>query len=76
MEQRRGTLFSLFLFVLIEVLGFSIVLPLLPYLVQHYGLTPTQAGLLQSSNALAQLIAVPFIGSLSDQYVTEHLHLT
>eukprot|EP01127_Copromyxa_protea_P015122 TRINITY_DN4303_c0_g1_i1.p1 TRINITY_DN4303_c0_g1~~TRINITY_DN4303_c0_g1_i1.p1 ORF type:complete len:308 (+),score=46.13 TRINITY_DN4303_c0_g1_i1:25-924(+) len=71
MEERKpskATLISLFLFVVIEVLGFSIVLPLLPYLVQYYGMTPTQAGLLQSSNALAQLIAVPFIGALSDQY--------
>lgn len=65
----KKTFLSLFLFVLIEVLGFSIVLPLLPYLIQHYGLTPTQAGLLQASNALAQLVAVPFIGALSDRCV-------
>jgi len=31
-------------------------------------MTPTQIGFLQSSNALAQLFAVPIIGALSDKY--------
>jgi DHA1 family tetracycline resistance protein-like MFS transporter len=61
-------LVSLFLFVLVDILGFSIVLPLFPYLSKEYGLNPTEIGLLQTSNAIAQLIAVPFIGILSDKY--------
>jgi DHA1 family tetracycline resistance protein-like MFS transporter len=61
-------LVSLFLFVLVDILGFSIVLPLFPYLSKQYGMTPTQIGLLQTSNALAQLFAVPIIGILSDKY--------
>jgi MFS family permease len=59
---------SLFLFVLVDILGFSIILPLFPYLSKQYGMTPTQIGLLQTSNALAQLFAVPIIGILSDKY--------
>eukprot|EP01125_Pyxidicula_operculata_P014211 TRINITY_DN4730_c0_g1_i1.p1 TRINITY_DN4730_c0_g1~~TRINITY_DN4730_c0_g1_i1.p1 ORF type:complete len:449 (-),score=71.94 TRINITY_DN4730_c0_g1_i1:74-1420(-) len=58
----------LFLFVLVDVLGFSIVLPLLPYLTEQYGMSATTVGLLQASNALAQLVAVPIIGGLSDQW--------
>jgi len=73
--MKKRSLFSLFLFVFIDVLGFSIILPLMPYLSKSYQLTPLQVGLLQSSNALAQLIAVPFIGSLSDQHGKQPLLL-
>jgi len=52
----------------VDVLGFSIVLPLLPYLSTHYGMTPLLVGLLQSSNALSQLVAVPVIGTFSDKW--------
>lgn len=61
-------LFALFLFVLIDVLGFSLVLPLFPYLRQDFGMSYTTLGYLQASNAVAQLISVPIIGSLSDKY--------
>jgi DHA1 family tetracycline resistance protein-like MFS transporter len=61
-------LFTLFLFVLIDVLGFSLVLPLFPYLRKDFGMSYTTLGYLQASNAVAQLISVPIIGSLSDKY--------
>jgi len=68
MVGRPGPLFSLFLFTFVEILGFSLVLPLMPYLIKQFEMTPTQIGFLQSSNALAQLFAVPVIGVLSDGY--------
>jgi len=49
-------------------LGFSLVLPLMPSLIRQLQMTPTEIGFLQSSNAIAQLFAVPFIGALSDKY--------
>ncbi len=66
-EPTYGGLFSLFLFVFVDILGFALVLPLFPYLTSQFGLTSTQVGLLQASNALSQLFAVPVIGSLSDR---------
>jgi DHA1 family tetracycline resistance protein-like MFS transporter len=60
--------YSLFLFTLIDVWGFSIVLPLFPFLAKNFNMTPVEVGLLQSSNALAQLVATPVIGALSDKY--------
>jgi MFS family permease len=60
---------SLFLFTLIDVLGFSIVLPLFPFLATNFDMSPVEVGLLQSSNAFAQLVATPIIGALSDKYV-------
>mmetsp|Transcript_21430 Transcript_21430/g.23933 ORF Transcript_21430/g.23933 Transcript_21430/m.23933 type:complete len:212 (-) Transcript_21430:12-647(-) len=58
----------LLLFVLVDVLGFSLVLPLFPYFTKELGMSPTMVGLLQASNALAQLFAVPVIGALSDKF--------
>lgn len=59
---------SLFLFVLLDILGFSLVLPLFPYFTSEYGMSPVEIGLLQTSNAAAQFFAVPVLGSLSDKY--------
>lgn len=61
---------SLFLFTLVDVLGFSIILPLFPYLTKNI-MSPVEVGFLQSSNALAQLVATPLIGALSDKWVPE-----
>jgi MFS family permease len=56
------------LFVVVDVLGFSLVLPLLPYLAtEAFGATPTTVGLLMSANAIAQLIAAPFLGRYSNK---------
>jgi len=47
-------LFFLLLFVFVDVLGFSIVLPLFPYLTAVVKMDPLEVGLLQSSNALGK----------------------
>ena len=58
----------LFVYVVVELLGYSLILPLLPYYAQTYGATPLVIGLLGTSNALAQVIGAPLIGRLSDRY--------
>jgi DHA1 family tetracycline resistance protein-like MFS transporter len=55
-------------FVFIDVLGFSLILPLLPYYAETFDATPAAVGLLLGANALAQLIGAPIIGRLSDRY--------
>jgi DHA1 family tetracycline resistance protein-like MFS transporter len=64
MERRRLTLIIGFVF--IELLGYSLFLPLLPYYAGSLGAAPELIGLLIASNAVAQLIAAPLIGRLSD----------
>jgi len=59
-------LFQLFLFVFVDVLGFSLVLPLLPFYAEQFSTSPTVIGFLLTSNALSQLIMSPIIGRLSD----------
>jgi DHA1 family tetracycline resistance protein-like MFS transporter len=67
MDVRRR-LALLFAFVFVDVLGFSLILPLLPYYAATFAATPTIVGLLLGANAATQFIGAPIIGRLSDRY--------
>ncbi len=56
------------LIVLVDLMGFTIVMPLLPRLAEARGYTPTQIGLLFAAYPLCQLVAGPILGRLSDRY--------
>jgi MFS transporter, DHA1 family, tetracycline resistance protein len=64
----KSRLANIFLIVFIDMLGFGLILPLLPFYAQKYGATPFIVGLLVASYAAAQLIAAPILGRLSDRY--------
>ena len=64
----RRQLILVFGFVFIELLGYSLILPLLPYYAETFGASLPLVGLLGTVNALSQLIAAPVIGRLSDRY--------
>jgi len=66
--MKRNPLVLIFAFVFIDLLGYSLFLPLLPYYADTLGASPLLIGLLVASNALAQLVASPTIGRLSDRY--------
>jgi DHA1 family tetracycline resistance protein-like MFS transporter len=65
--MRTGRLFTIFVVVFVDLLGFSLILPLLPYYAETFGATPTVTGLLVASYALAQLLGAPLLGRLSDR---------
>jgi DHA1 family tetracycline resistance protein-like MFS transporter len=58
--------------VLLSMLGAGLVVPVLPALFEHYGLAPgqqaVQYGLMLACYGLAQLVAAPLMGALSDRY--------
>ncbi|CAN5681006.1 tetracycline resistance MFS efflux pump [soil metagenome] len=54
--------------VLVDLLGFSLVMPLLPLYAKEFGFTPTQIGVLLAAFPLCQLAAAPILGRLSDRY--------
>jgi len=66
MRDRR--LLIIFFVVLVDMLSFSIVLPLLPYLANSLGATAFQIGLLGAMYPLFQVIGAPVLGRLSDRY--------
>lgn len=66
--MRKSPLLPIFLVVFVDLLGFSLILPLLPYYAGAYGATPLVIGLLTASYAAAQLIGAPLLGRLSDRF--------
>lgn len=65
--MKNSPLLPIFLIVLVDILGYTIILPLLPFYAEHLGASPFVVGLLISSYALCQLIAGPILGSMSDK---------
>ena len=51
----------------IDILGFSILIPLMPYYVKHFGASDVVIGLLFASFAACQFVAGPLWGNLSDR---------
>jgi DHA1 family tetracycline resistance protein-like MFS transporter len=51
----------------IDILGFSILIPILPYYVKHYGASTVVVGLLFATFALCQFVAGPVWGNVSDR---------
>ena len=58
----------MFLIVLVDVLGFTIVIPLLGLYAERFGASPLVATLIVSCYAASSLISTPILGKLSDQY--------
>ncbi|HKX29996.1 MAG TPA: MFS transporter [Blastocatellia bacterium] len=61
-------LVPIFIVVFVDLLGFSIILPLLPYYASEFGADPITIGVLIASFSLCQFIAAPILGDLSDRY--------
>ncbi|TAE26223.1 MAG: MFS transporter [Candidatus Kapaibacterium sp.] len=62
-KPRLGLIFFV---VLLDIIGFAILLPVLPYFAQHLGATPTQVGILTGLYALCQFVGAPILARLSD----------
>jgi MFS transporter, DHA1 family, tetracycline resistance protein len=66
-QRFASPLLPIFLIVAVDVLGFTIILPLLPFYSERLGASPTVVGELVSTYAVFQLIAGPILGQLSDR---------
>jgi DHA1 family tetracycline resistance protein-like MFS transporter len=60
-------LLPIFLVVAVDVLGMTLILPLLPFYTERLGASPTVVGALVSVFAVCQLISGPYLGRLSDR---------
>jgi DHA1 family tetracycline resistance protein-like MFS transporter len=66
--MKRGPLAIVLVYVVVELPGMSLILPLLPFYAQQFATSPLLIGLLGTANAIAQMIGAPLIGRLSDRY--------
>ncbi|MET0626338.1 MAG: MFS transporter [Pyrinomonadaceae bacterium] len=68
--MKRSPLLVIFVTVFIDLVGFGIVIPVLPFYVEgtQFGASPRAVGLLFASYSAMQLIFSPILGRLSDRY--------
>jgi MFS transporter, DHA1 family, tetracycline resistance protein len=69
----RASLVFVFAIVLIDMLGFGIVIPVMPQLIMHLsdvtiGVAASYAGWLGAGYAVAQFFGAPIVGNLSDRF--------
>src|SRR5919202_4408457 len=58
----------IFLTIFVNLVGFGIIVPLLPFYASTFGASPLVIGLLFAVFSLCQLMAAPALGDLSDRY--------
>ena len=61
-------LLIIFLTILVNLIGFGIIIPLLPFYATTFGASPLTVGLLFASFSFAQLVASPVLGAWSDKW--------
>src|SRR5271169_88784 len=66
-KKGKPLLFLLFMTVFIDLLGFGLIIPVMPTYAQKFHATDFQVGLLIASYSFAQFIFMPFWGRLSDK---------
>jgi len=66
--MKTTRLINIFIVVFIDLLGSSLILPLLPYYAENFGANPTVIGLLTASYAAASLLGASLMGRLSDRF--------
>ena len=68
--MKRSPLVVIFTTVFIDLVGFGIVIPVLPFYAEgtRFNATPRTVGLLFASYSIMQLIFAPILGRLSDKY--------
>jgi DHA1 family tetracycline resistance protein-like MFS transporter len=63
----RGARLTVFLAIALDLVGFGMILPLLPFYAEHFHAGRITIGFLFASYSLAQLVAAPLLGRLSDR---------
>ncbi len=66
-KQQRGPIMILFASLVIVMLGFGIVVPILPFYATHFGATGQALGFLMAIYSIMQFIFAPVWGKLSDR---------
>jgi DHA1 family tetracycline resistance protein-like MFS transporter len=68
--MKRSPLFVIFVTVFIDLIGFGLVIPVLPFYVEgtEFNASPSTVGLLFASYSIMQMVFTPILGRLSDRY--------
>jgi multidrug resistance protein len=66
--DKRRALRIVFLTILLDLLGFGLIIPIQPFYAEHFGARPAVITLLGAAYSLMQFVFSPFWGRLSDRY--------
>jgi DHA1 family tetracycline resistance protein-like MFS transporter len=64
---QRGSMPTLFLIVFVDLVGFGLIIPLLPFYAERFGASPQLVTILMAVFSLMAMISAPFWGRLSDR---------
>lgn len=64
----RVPLFTIFAIVATELIGFGLVIPVMPQIASRFATSGLQLGLLLAAYSFAQIFGAPILGTLSDRY--------
>ncbi len=67
-KKKYPELTNLWIGLFVDILGFYIIIPFLPSLVEYYNTTPFVIGALVATNAVFSLFSAPIWGKLSDKW--------
>src|SRR5579872_120269 len=65
---KNKALIPIFIVVFVDLLGFSIILPLLPFYALQFNISPEMIGMIAAVYSVCQFAASPILGSMSDRY--------
>jgi len=67
-QPPKGALLTIFFIVFTDLLGFGIIIPLLPFYAKSFQASPLQVTILFSLYSICQFAASPILGAISDRY--------
>lgn len=67
-KSNRAALGIIFLTIFINMVGFGVVIPVLPFYAERFGATPWEIGWLFGIFSLIQFFAAPVFGQISDRF--------
>ena len=67
-QPPKGAIGIIFLIVLMDLFGFGVIIPLLPFYAKKFAASDLEVGLLFSIFSACQLIATPILGLMSDRF--------
>lgn len=68
MKLNWGRVLPIFVLIFVDILGLTVILPLLHLYAAAHGASAVEIGLVAAAFPLAQLVGVPVMGALSDRY--------
>ena len=68
MPGKKSPLYIIFLTVFIDMVGFGIIIPVLPLYAEHFQASPVAIGWLTGIYSGMQIIFTPILGKISDRF--------